>query len=109
MSEWPNTRLDSRKTEMAAVDLAINVLSQVLSRLSGTSADIKKRFGGDTVAERPSAKVREVETMLVISMLKSMKELQVVAKNEYLYENLQEEERERTSKTPRRDPRGRAR
>lgn len=93
--EWPATSSANRRTEVAAVDLAIETLSHVLNRLSSKGAVIKQRFGADTVAQRPCAKVREAETMLVVSLLKSMKELQAIARDEFLFDNLRDSERER--------------
>lgn len=90
MHSWPVTEMAGKKVEATAVELAIGSLQQVLSRLGSSSAEMRQRFGNDAAAKRPSVQVREAETMIVVGLLKSMKELQLVASNEYLYEALHE-------------------
>merc|ERR1740130_2291576 len=92
MNRWPVTGMVDQKTEAAATELAINVLQQVLSRLGSSSAQMRQRFGADTAAARPTVHVREAETMIVVGLLKSMKELQLVSSSEYLFEALKESE-----------------
>merc|ERR1719161_1609923 len=74
--------------EVAATELGIGALQQVLARMGSSSAQMRQRFGGDTAAARPTVHVREAETMIVVGLLKSMKELQLVSSNEYLFETL---------------------
>jgi len=88
---WPVTGMVDQKTEAAATELGINALQQVLSRLGSSSAQMRQRFGGDTAAARPTVHVREAETMIVVGLLKSMKELQLVSSSEYLFEALKED------------------
>jgi len=95
LKNWPQTGMVDRRTEAAATELAVNSLSQVLGRLGGSSTEIRQRFGGDAVATRPTVKVREAETMIVVGLLKSMKELQLVSSNEYLFEALRESQGKR--------------
>lgn len=90
MKSWPDTNPVGRQTETAAAGLAINVLQQVLNRLGSSSAEIRQRYGGDAVATRPTVRVRESETMVVVGLLKSMKELQLLSGNEYLFDALHE-------------------
>jgi len=92
---WPDTGLVGRQTEAVAAELAIGALQQVLQRLGGSGTEIRQRYGSDTVAARPAIRVREAETMLVIGLLKSMKELQVLSSNEYLFEALRETTRKK--------------
>mmetsp|Transcript_29633 Transcript_29633/g.48529 ORF Transcript_29633/g.48529 Transcript_29633/m.48529 type:complete len:204 (+) Transcript_29633:3-614(+) len=93
--DWPVTEMVGKKLEAAAVELAIGALQQVLSRLGSSSAEMRQRFGNDPAAKRPTVQVREAETMIVVGLLKSMKELQLVASNEYLYEALHDESNSR--------------
>merc|ERR1740130_1715043 len=92
MNRWPVTGMVDQKTEAAATELAINVLQQVLARIGSSSALMKQRFGADTAAARPTVHVREAETMIVVGLLKSMKELQLVSSSEYLFDALRESE-----------------
>lgn len=92
MNRWPVTGMVDQKTEAAATELAINVLQQVLARIGSSSALMKQRFGADTAAARPTVHVREAETMIVVGLLKSMKELHMVSGNEYLFEALRDTE-----------------
>ena len=64
-----------------------------MERLSQSTAELQRRFGADSVVQRPTVRVREVETMLLLSLLKSMKELLLLSKNEYLFEHLLELQR----------------
>lgn len=66
---------------------------EALDRLSQWSGELRQGFGADSVVQRPTVRVREVETMLLLSLLKSMKELLLLSGNEYLYENLLELQR----------------
>lgn len=90
MKSWPDTNPVGRQSETAAAGLAINVLQQVLNRLGSSSGEIRQRYGGDAVSSRPTVRVRESETMVVVGLLKSMKELQLLSGNEYLFENLRD-------------------
>jgi len=90
LDRWPVTRMIDQKTEAAATEIGINALQQVLTRLGSSSAHMRQRFGDDTAAARPTVHVREAETMIVVSLLKSMKELQLVSSSEYLFEALKE-------------------
>lgn len=92
---WPETSVVNRQTEMVAAEVAISALQQVLQRLGGSGDEIRKRYGSDAVAARPTVRVREAETMVVIGLLKSMKELQLLSSNEYLFEALRETTREK--------------
>lgn len=85
---WPETAMISRQGEALAAELAILVLQQALHRLGNSSAEIRQRFGNDPVAVRPTVRVREAETMVVVGLLTSMKELQLLSGNEYLFESL---------------------
>jgi len=87
---WPDTMLVSRQVEAQASELAVTSLQQILNRLSSSSPEIRQRYGSDAVAARPTVRVREAETMVVVSLLKAMKELQLVSGNEYLFEALRE-------------------
>lgn len=95
MRHWPDTSVLGRSTESMAAELAINALQQVLQRLGASSAEIRQRYGSDAVAARPAVRVREAETMVVIGLLKSMKELQLLTSNEYLFEALRDNVRQR--------------
>eukprot|EP00747_Dinoflagellata_sp_TGD_P165324 gnl/TRDRNA2_/TRDRNA2_186446_c0_seq1.p1 gnl/TRDRNA2_/TRDRNA2_186446_c0~~gnl/TRDRNA2_/TRDRNA2_186446_c0_seq1.p1 ORF type:complete len:519 (-),score=88.46 gnl/TRDRNA2_/TRDRNA2_186446_c0_seq1:95-1651(-) len=94
LSAWPRTWLVDQQIEATATELAIFALQQVLDRLSSSGPEIRQRFGGDPLSAHPSAKVREAETMIVVGLLKSMKELQLVSSNEYLFEALRANERQ---------------
>lgn len=87
---WPRTGVLRRSAEAAAAELAVGALQQALGRLGASGAEIRGRFGGDPVALRPTVRVREAETMVVVGLLKSMRELQLLSANEYLYEALRE-------------------
>lgn len=89
MDRWPVTGMVDQKTEATATELGIGALQQVLGRLGSSSSQMRQRFGHDTAAARPTVHVREAETMIVVSLLKSMKELQLVSSSEYLFEALQ--------------------
>lgn len=91
-SKWPSTGMVDQRTEATATELGIGALQQVLNRLGSSSAQMRQRFGGDTAASRPTVHVREAETMIVVGLLKSMKELQLVSSSEYLFEALRESE-----------------
>jgi len=95
MRNWPETIVASRQTELAAAELAISSLQQVLTRLGSSSAEIRQRYGNDAVAARPTIRVREAETMVVVGLMKSMKELQLLSGNEYLFEALRETTRKK--------------
>jgi len=76
---WPDTGPIGRQAEAAAAELAIGSLQQALNRLSSPSLEIRRRYGGDAVAARPAVRVREAEAMVVVNLLKSMKELQLLS------------------------------
>merc|ERR1711924_494676 len=92
MDRWPITGMVDQRSEAAATELGISSLQQVLHRLGSSSAQMRQRFGSDTAAARPTVHVREAETMIVVGLLKSMKELQLVSSSEYLFEALRESE-----------------
>lgn len=98
MNAWPDTSAANRQSEAAAADLAISSLQQALQRLGGSGADIRQRFGSDPLAARPTMRVREAETMIVVSLLKSMKELQLLSGNEYLFEALRDSQKKTQKK-----------
>lgn len=89
LKNWPNTTAHSRSAEAQATELAINALQQVLNKIGTSSAAIRKDFGNDAVATRPTVKVREAETMVVVALLKSMKELQLVTNHSQLYDEFE--------------------
>ncbi|CAE8623826.1 unnamed protein product [Polarella glacialis] len=93
MEAWPETIPLDQRTEAAAAALAVDVLQQALDRMGSSSAEMRQRFGGDTVAARPTVHVREAETMVIVGLLKSMKELAVLTSHEYLFEALKESQR----------------
>lgn len=76
---WPETKMIDQRSEATATELGIGALQQVLNRLGSSSAQMRQRFGSDTAAARPTVHVREAETMIVVGLLKSMKELQLVS------------------------------
>jgi hypothetical protein len=90
LDRWPATGMVDQRTEAAATELGINALQQVLNRLGSSSAQMRSRFGADSAAARPTVHVREAETMIVVGLLKSIKELQLVSSNDYLFEALRE-------------------
>mmetsp|Transcript_45820 Transcript_45820/g.106467 ORF Transcript_45820/g.106467 Transcript_45820/m.106467 type:complete len:491 (+) Transcript_45820:72-1544(+) len=90
---WPDTLPLSHRDEGKAIELGIASLLQALGRLRSSSTDIKQHFGTDPVAERPTLKVREAETMLILGLLKSLKELQLVVSDGNLYEAFVQEMR----------------
>lgn len=53
---------------------------EALDRLSQSSGELRQGFGADSVVQRPTVRVREVETMLLLSLLKSMKELLLLSR-----------------------------
>eukprot|EP00928_Gymnodinium_smaydae_P029650 TRINITY_DN22273_c0_g2_i1.p1 TRINITY_DN22273_c0_g2~~TRINITY_DN22273_c0_g2_i1.p1 ORF type:complete len:565 (-),score=129.72 TRINITY_DN22273_c0_g2_i1:108-1652(-) len=89
---WPDTGLIDRAGETAATELAIASLQQALARLGGANGEIRQRYGRDVVAARPAMRVRQAETMIVVGLLKAMKELQLVSSSEYLFEALHDEQ-----------------
>lgn len=89
LDDWPNTTALSRSAESQATELAVSALQQVLTKIGTSSAKIRKDFGTDAVATRPTVKVREAETMVVVALLKSMKELQLVTSNNQLYDDFE--------------------
>merc|ERR1719408_870952 len=88
--KWPVTGMIDQRTEATATELGIGALQQVLNRLGSSSTQMRQRFGSDTAAARPTVHVREAETMIVVGLLKSMKELQLVSSNDYLFEALKQ-------------------
>jgi len=94
MKDWPKTMAMTRPLETAAAELAISSLQQVLNRLSSSSPEIRQRYGNDAVSARPTVRVREAETMVVVGLLKAMKELQLLSSNEYLFEALQDSQKQ---------------
>merc|ERR1712113_944551 len=94
---WPETNQIGRQSEIAAAGLAITTLQNLLSRLSASSGEIRQRYGGDAVATRPTVRVRESETMVIVGLLKSMKELQLLSGNDYLFEALRETTKKKRS------------
>lgn len=98
MQDWPHTHLIDQHVEMAATQIAIDLLQQALEGLSSVNSQIRQKYGSDVVAARPTAKVREAETMILVQLLKTMKELQVVASNEYLFDTLRETQKKRKPK-----------
>merc|ERR1712046_396171 len=98
LDNWPETGLVDRKTETLATEIAVTALQQIFTRLGSSSTEIRQRFGSDTVAARPSVKIREAETMIAVGLLKSMKELQLVAGSEYLFEALKDTKAKGSSK-----------
>lgn len=92
MERWPVTGLVDQRTEATATELGVAALQQVLGRLGSSSQQMRQKFGGDTAAARPTVHVREAETMIVVGLLKSMKELQLVSSSEYLYDALRQDE-----------------
>merc|ERR1719362_1756081 len=90
MKSWPETAVSEKRIETAAAELAINALQTVLNRLSSSSNEIRQRYGQEAVAAHPALRVREAETMIAVSLLKSMKELQLIGSNDYIFEALRE-------------------
>jgi len=91
LAKWPHTALVDQETDATAADIAINALTRILTTLGTTTAEARQRYGGDAVAARPLAKVRETETMIVVDLLKTMKELQLVASSEYLFQAMKDQ------------------
>ncbi|CAJ1426937.1 unnamed protein product, partial [Effrenium voratum] len=94
---WPQTLPIDQSTEHSAAQLASEMLQKALERLSQSNAELKQRFGSDNVQARPVVRVREVETMVVVSLLKSMQELALLSSYEYLFEALRDAQREQLS------------
>lgn len=101
LDKWPVTGMVDQKTETAATELGINALQQVLGRLGSSSTQMRQRFGNDAAAARPTVHVREAETMIVVGLLKSMKELQLVSSSEYLFEAIKDSEKSGRPKSSR--------
>jgi len=92
--DWPETDPFDQRTEAAAAEIAVEALQQALERLSSSSAEARQRFGSDTLVARPVMRVREAETMMVVSLLKTMRELALLSSHEYLFEALRDSQKE---------------
>mmetsp|Transcript_80802 Transcript_80802/g.227498 ORF Transcript_80802/g.227498 Transcript_80802/m.227498 type:complete len:522 (-) Transcript_80802:13-1578(-) len=91
--DWPETLAIDRRSESAAAELAIGALQQALHRLAPASAQIRQKYGSERLASRPIVRVREAETMVIVGLLKSMKELELLSHNEYLFDALRDAQR----------------
>eukprot|EP00929_Paragymnodinium_shiwhaense_P119027 TRINITY_DN90914_c0_g1_i1.p1 TRINITY_DN90914_c0_g1~~TRINITY_DN90914_c0_g1_i1.p1 ORF type:complete len:515 (+),score=56.92 TRINITY_DN90914_c0_g1_i1:119-1663(+) len=103
LDTWPDTGMVDRKTELQASELAVSALQGALQRLGSSNAEIRQRFGSDPLARRPTVRVRESESMILLGLLKSMKELQLVGSNEYLFEALKDSQPKSTKKSKKKD------
>lgn len=74
MANWPHTEKVNAQYETTAAAIAVHTLQHALDRLSTSNSKIRQRFGGDSVALRQTVKVREAEMLVIVSMLKSMKD-----------------------------------
>lgn len=86
MQNWPETAPFDQKNEVSAAELAVNALEQALDRIEASNAEIRQKFGGDTIPARATLRVREAETMVIVGLLKTMKELALLSSHEYLFE-----------------------
>lgn len=84
LSAWP---LD-QSTEYRTARAAAQVLQPYLDSLVNTNKLIRARFGPDYVARRPTTKVREAETVLVVQFLKVVNEAALVTANGDLFDEL---------------------
>jgi len=91
---WPLTLPIDQRNEQSAAQLAVELLQKVLERLTQSNNELRQRFGSASVVQRPCVRVREAETMVVVSLLKSMQELALLSSNEYLFEALRDAQRE---------------
>lgn len=91
---WPRTLPIDQRNEQSAAQLAVELLQKVLERLTQSNNELRQRFGSASVVQRPCVRVREAETMVVVSLLKSMQELALLSSNEYLFEALRDAQRE---------------
>eukprot|EP00397_Hematodinium_sp_SG-2012_P024732 GEMP01025778.1.p1 GENE.GEMP01025778.1~~GEMP01025778.1.p1 ORF type:complete len:493 (+),score=100.39 GEMP01025778.1:19-1497(+) len=92
MSKWPQTKMASQQIELKAAELALALLQKNVDAILSVNKEVRKTFGADNVAARPSTKVREAETMILVSLLKSMNELHVMASSPDLYWQLKARE-----------------
>jgi len=92
---WPRTMPIDQRNEQSAAQLAVELLQKALERLTQSNAELRQRFGSASVVQRPCVRVREAETMVVVSLLKSMQELALLSSNEYLFEALRDAQRGR--------------
>jgi len=99
---WVPQHSYNRVSEAAAVEIAISSLQGALHSIGETSAELRQYFGGDSIAAHPALRVRTAETKAILDILKTMKDLQIVVSNEYLYEALQQ------AQNPSQSPRERA-
>lgn len=91
---WPRTLPIDQRNEQSAAQLAVELFQKVLERLTQSNNELRQRFGSASVVQRPCVRVREAETMVVVSLLKSMQELALLSSNEYLFEALRDAQRE---------------
>eukprot|EP00933_Yihiella_yeosuensis_P027254 TRINITY_DN2113_c1_g3_i1.p1 TRINITY_DN2113_c1_g3~~TRINITY_DN2113_c1_g3_i1.p1 ORF type:complete len:312 (+),score=46.89 TRINITY_DN2113_c1_g3_i1:1-936(+) len=94
MESWPETNAIDQRTEATAAELGVEVLEKALEPLGSSNAEIRQRFGSDTMARRPTVRVREAETMAIVGLLKSMRELALLSGHEYLFEALRDSQLE---------------
>eukprot|EP00435_Cladocopium_sp_Y103_P074789 s46_g51.t1 len=77
---WPRTLPIDQRNEQSAAQLAVELLQKVLERLTQSNSELRQRFGSASVVQRPCVRVREAETMVVVSLLKSMQELALLSR-----------------------------
>eukprot|EP00747_Dinoflagellata_sp_TGD_P186849 gnl/TRDRNA2_/TRDRNA2_44179_c0_seq1.p1 gnl/TRDRNA2_/TRDRNA2_44179_c0~~gnl/TRDRNA2_/TRDRNA2_44179_c0_seq1.p1 ORF type:complete len:632 (+),score=111.42 gnl/TRDRNA2_/TRDRNA2_44179_c0_seq1:96-1991(+) len=101
LSAWPQNGLVDQHNEATAADIAVSALQKILDRLTNTSTEIRQRHGAGLLTQYPAARVCEAEMLLVANLIKSMKELQLVSSNEYLFDTVKDAEIVRKEKSER--------
>jgi len=92
MEKWPETAMISQTIEVKAASLALLLLQEKVEALMAGNKQVRETFGADNVAARPTTKVREAETLILVSLLNSMNELHMVVSSHDLYAQLKARE-----------------
>merc|ERR1712194_716920 len=74
--------------ELHTLIATAKLLQDKLQKLQQQNKVIRQRFGGDTVARRPTSKVREAEIVAVATLLRYVNEAIVVITNPDLYDKM---------------------
>jgi len=86
-----NTWPVDQPSELQVTKLAASILQPQLDKLISSNRLIRTTFGADYVASRPTSKVREAETIMLVQLLKSINEVTLIAANPDLFEKILQE------------------
>ncbi|CAD7971802.1 unnamed protein product [Amoebophrya sp. A25] len=78
------------KSESSVILTGAELLTKKVDDFLIANSKIRKRFAADYVAKRPSSKVREFETVMVVHLLKSLNDVALITQNDELMSKILE-------------------